>query len=181
MVEKQRISVFIDAEYVNKSAKSLKDKPYGIDIPLRNINWDNLVKYAAKTSVPQHVCYYTAALSPEENMRTYNEQVRYLETLPRIFETKLGKMVKIRDCWVQKGVDTQMTIDIITEECDIVVLITGDSDLAPAVKKSIESGKKVFLVTFSRNGGQTPKDFIDLCSSHNVIDYRTGKNLGIWN
>jgi len=182
MAKKQRVSVFIDAEYVIRSAKSLKDKPYGVDIPIWDINWVNLVKDATKMGILLRTYYYTSALSPDKNKKTYNEQERYLEKLQSFgFVTKLGKMVKIRDSWVQKGVDIQMAIDIVTEECDIAVLITGDSDFAPAVKKSIESGKEIFLVTFCRDGGQTPKDFIDMCSSHNVIDYRIGKNLGIWN
>jgi uncharacterized LabA/DUF88 family protein len=182
MVKSQKVSVFIDAEYVINSAKSLKDKPFEIDISKGNINWPNLAKNVARIGSLLHIYYYTSVLNRDENEETYNAQERYLEKLQDLgIITRLGKMVKIKDNWVQKGVDIQMAIDIVTEKCDIAVLVTGDSDFEPAVKKSKERGKEVFLVTFSRNGGQTPKDFIELCSSHDVIDYRTGKNLGIWN
>jgi len=182
MVTKPRMSVFIDAEYVINSAKSIKGKPFGVNISKGSINWSNLANNAARIGNLQHTYYYTSILNKNENKETYNDQERHLEKLQSLgIVTKLGKMVKIKDTWVQKGVDIQMAIDIVMEKCDIAVLITGDSDFEPAVKKSKEYGKEIFLVTFARNGGQTPKDFIDICDSHDVIDYGTGKRNGIWN
>jgi len=181
-MKQPKVSVFIDAEYVISSVKSLEGKPFGMNIPKGNINWLNLANNAARIGNLQHIYYYTSALNQNENKKTYSEQEHYLEKLQNDgIVPKLGKMVKVKDTWVQKGVDIQMAIDIVTEKCDIAVLVTGDSDFEPAVKKAQETGKEIFLITFSRNGGQTPKDFIDICSSHDVIDYETGKNLGILN
>jgi len=182
MAIKPRVSVFIDAEYVISSVKNLKNKPFGIEIPKGNIKWLNLANNAARSGSLQRIYYYTSALNQNENKKTYSDQEHYLEKLQNDgIVTRLGKMVKVKGIWMQKGVDIQMAIDIVTEECDIAVLITGDSDFEPVVKKAQAKGKEIFLITFFRYGGQTPKGFIDLCSYHDVIDYRAGQNLGIWN
>jgi|TergutMp193P3_1026864.scaffolds.fasta_scaffold09283_2 uncharacterized LabA/DUF88 family protein len=181
MATKQKISVFIDAEYVIKSAKNLTDKPFGVDISIWDIDWVNLVDYTARLGILHNSYYYTATLKQNENQKTYELQRQYLAKLENLgLVVKLGKMTKIKDIFMQKGVDVQMAIDIVSEKSDIAVLITGDSDFEPVVEKLKASGREVFLVTFSSKSGQTPKEFIDLCSSHDVIDYQTGKTLGIW-
>jgi len=71
-----------------------------------------------------------------------------LKRLPR-FEVKLGKLQLIGSQFKQKMIDVLMSLDIATmsyeEQIQHAVLIAGDSDFIPAIKKAKDYGVIVHL------------------------------------
>lgn len=67
----------------------------------------------------------------------------------------------------EKGVDVRIAVDLIalaeSGEYDVAILLSGDSDLAPAAEHAVKrKGKKVINAYFDASGG---KELRDACSS----------------
>src|SRR6266446_3474076 len=71
-----------------------------------------------------------------------------LRKLPR-FQFRQGKMQRIGNEYRQKRVDILMAVDLVrissTRQVDMAIIITGDSDLVPAVEVARDSGVVVSL------------------------------------
>jgi uncharacterized LabA/DUF88 family protein len=72
-----------------------------------------------------------------------NQKVRYI----------LGYLLKSDGVFHEKGVDVQIAVDMLVASyenmCDRIILVSSDTDLAPAIKKVQEQGKVVEYVGFS--------------------------------
>ncbi len=68
-------------------------------------------------------------------------------------EYSLGYLLKSGDSYHEKGVDVQIAVDMIVaayeNQCERIVLVSSDTDLAPAIKKAQEKGKTVEYIGFS--------------------------------
>lgn len=66
----------------------------------------------------------------------------------------------------QKGVDMRIGLDIATltikQQSDIIVLVTGDSDLVPAMKLARREGAQVILVTLGQKLKEAMYDHADV-------------------
>lgn len=81
-------------------------------------------------------------------------QQKLLETLKRHnFHYELGYLLKSDDTYHEKGVDVHIAVDILVATyeklCDRIILVSSDTDLAPAIKKAQEKGRIVEYVGFS--------------------------------
>ena len=76
----------------------------------------------------------------DEQRRKLSQMQKFLTALKRSprFEIRLGKLVMRSDGPHQKGVDIQIAIDMVklaaSDRIDKAILISGDSDLVPAVR-----------------------------------------------
>ena len=131
------VEIFIDAEYVLQSLRTLADKPAYVNIRKEDFNWPQFIRYILGARPIMHVNYYTARLDKNENETTYNNQTAFLQQVettlaPFKVQMRLGKMIKIRNktqrtwneqrhttaanhntfSWGQKGIDTKIILDM---------------------------------------------------------------------
>jgi len=80
----------------------------------------------------------------DEKEKFYNK----LKRLPR-FEVKYGELQIIKGEFKQKGVDVLMSLDIVDKcfdrQIQHAVIIAGDADFIPAIKKAKDCGAIVYL------------------------------------
>ncbi len=111
--------------------------------------------------------YYTVRLTPDHRPEQQKGQQKFLGALDRVpyLEVRLGKLVK-RDTncsacgdhqerWVEKGVDMRVGVDMLAAAAkdlyDTAILVTGDADLAEAIKAVKELGRHVEVAAFQKN------------------------------
>ncbi len=162
-----RAVIFIDGEYVRKI---FKKQGINVDTPkfvrkvleLSHIEEKDLLRVYFYTSAP----YQPTNPTVEEKARYRNFQ-RFEEFLKKqdSFEIKMGRTEK-RDnnVYEQKMVDVLLSIDLVElsakAKIESAVLIAGDSDFVPAMKKAKDNGVRVYL-----------------CCSSNKNEY----HINLWN
>jgi len=74
--------------------------------------------------------------------------IQKLKRLPR-FEVRLGRLQLIGNVFKQKMIDVLMSLDIadisFEKHVDHIIIVAGDSDFVPAIKKAKEYGVIVHL------------------------------------
>jgi len=152
----KRIMVFLDAEYVvQKMKEAQRNKSMG----RKSINWKNIITWIVNNRQLVRCYYYSAEFSKSENEKTYQDQHDYLKKLNLsipYFEMKLGRLVKVNQGWVQKGLDVKIALDMfakaVLNHYDIAALVSGDSDFIDVIREVKERyGKHVELYTFDRS------------------------------
>ncbi len=144
--------IMIDGEYVRKI---FINQNYKIHVPRLvdqileelHIGRDDLLRAYYYTSPP----YQSSKPTDEEKDRYRNFQ-KFIEFLDRqdSFEIKLGKTEKRGDNqFSQKMVDVLLSIDLVDlsakSKIKTAILVAGDSDFVPAVKKAKDNGVRVIL------------------------------------
>lgn len=116
----------------------------------------------------------------------YSNKIKFFQALAKLpnFEVKLGKTVTFTDGsgrtrTKQNGVDIRLALDIVVRSADPsrsfnkILLITGDSDIEPAVEYVVRNGVDVILCPSDGNGSgrQNYADSLkDACSGCHFID-----------
>lgn len=158
-----RMMVFIDGEnLVNRYQAMVKEGR----TPSRNLD----VMHVADIYVwhpdsfkPQlheviRATYYTYVVGDDSKVAFFEDSIKELgfrsdlvtqrgvQLYPRVFK-KLKKSVS------GKGVDIQMTVDILTHtyqnNIDAVYLLSGDGDYIPLINEVMRMGKQVYVAAFS--------------------------------
>ena len=179
----ERLMIFIDAEYVVQKMKDLKGARR--QIRRRDIQWKNIVRWITARRELMRCYYYSAEFSKSENPQTYQEQQEYLKDLKvniPYFEIKLGRLVKVHNDWIQKGLDVKIALDIfskaVNDHYDTAAIISGDSDFAELITEIKERyGKLVELYTFDKNIHDALRFAPD---RHIVIDSQIGRKFNFW-
>jgi len=138
-----KAAVFIDGGYLSRI---LKDE-YG----------ETAIDFMALSEKLCHGCdrlrtYYYTCMPYQSSPPTSDEKSRYaamdkfiysLKRIPR-FEVRLGKLSYIKGEFVQKRVDVLLSVDLVRmswgRQIQRAVLLSGDSDLVPAVQAAKEAG-----------------------------------------
>ena len=83
---------------------------------------------------------------------------------------QFGYLLKNDGRYHEKGVDVQMAVDMLVatyeDQCDRIILVSSDTDLAPAIKKAREKGKTVEYVGFSHKPSVA---MVSFCSESHII------------
>jgi uncharacterized LabA/DUF88 family protein len=100
--------------------------------------------------------YYNCRIAPDSAPAAKKAQESFLDVLYRTpyLEVRLGKLVRSPSGWTEKGIDMRIGIDMLMGAVrnlyDVAVLVSGDGDLAEAVRAVKSLGKHVEVASFQR-------------------------------
>jgi uncharacterized LabA/DUF88 family protein len=103
---------------------------------------------AAGRSLVQ-INYYIAQVNRAMGEALYADQQRFFSRLKQVQEIRLwtGRMARTNNVWYEKGVDVQIATHLVAmayrDEYDVAILVSGDGDLAPAVREVRRLGRIV--------------------------------------
>lgn len=143
MANEERLAIFIDGSNFYHALKDCHNKA--------SIDFQKLAEALSREYKLLRVYYYNAPVNAEQNPDGHKSQQRFFDRLRKIplFEVKLGYLVERRAGPVEKGVDVQLAVDLVSmglkDRYDVAILISGDADFAPAVQIVKDEGKHVFL------------------------------------
>ena len=156
MNNKKEAIVFIDAGYLSLISKSLgKGMHLRFDIGkfsehIANRENMRLSKTFYYTAPP----YQSSNPGKDETKRKANYD-KFVNKLRKIsnFIVREGRCQKIDNIFMQKGVDTLLTMDLFEvvhkKEVETVILLACDTDFVPILNRIREEGIKVILYYFS--------------------------------
>jgi len=139
----RRVCVYIDGGNFYHRIKAA-------DINEKNFNYRGFVDWVCGCRA-ENVRYYVGRIrddGSEKSKKLRSSQQKRLAKLSDEygFYILTGRMVKIGDRFLEKGVDVKIGVDLATgalmNEYNIAYLISLDSDLAPAVEYAVRCGKK---------------------------------------
>ncbi|MCL1946877.1 MAG: MBL fold metallo-hydrolase [Chitinivibrionia bacterium] len=199
-----RISVFIEGEYVINSMKLLKDKPNNEIVRKDDIVWENIIKYIVNKDKLVNVYYYTGEMGKEIKANTADMQKSFLENLKEQLPNIEIRLVKLEEKHTNdkyiKGnfkqdptamvsiVSKDMQEGAINDLYDEAVLITKSNKFKDIVLNIQNLGKKAKLFSFDRYYNEnvkrdlSPEDsFVKIFKGgHIVLDYKKCKANHFW-
>jgi uncharacterized LabA/DUF88 family protein len=148
---KQRCIILIDGSNFYFKLKDLK---------LHNLltfDFSKLVSRLSRSNKVVKTCYYVGRVRQDGTAKTqklFDGQQKLLGNLKKHkISYSLGYLLKSDGKFHEKGVDIQIAVDMLVAAyenlCDKIILISSDTDLAPAIKKTRQEGKIVEYVGFS--------------------------------
>lgn len=149
MDQSEKCAIFIDGGYFNKVLKSYFQEKNIKYLKLSERICSDLKLIRLRTYF-YHCMPLVRKSHPDDIIRQGNMQkfLANIRRLPR-FEVKLGKLQFIGGQFRQKMVDVLMSLDITNmsfeKQIQHVVLVAGDSDFIPAIKKAKDYGIVVHL------------------------------------
>lgn len=102
--------------------------------------------------------YYTSVTGDDTKVNRVTHAIKQLGLLLSVPEGNARTLYPVvfkkpRKSAKSKGVDIQMTVDILThvyqDNLDTVCLFSGDGDYSPVLNEAIRSGKHVYVAAFS--------------------------------
>lgn len=143
--KKGKVSIFIDGSNLYHSLKN---------IGVEEIDFDKLIKKLKGNRELVSVYYYNAPLDINYNSKTYWNQQRFFAKLRKLpfFKVILCKMRRIVKGgkilgYEVKGDDVHLAVDLLSGAFenlyDVAIIVSGDEDFVPALKKVQNLGKKV--------------------------------------
>ncbi len=118
----------------------------------------------------------------------YDEQDRYFEKIRKNnnYEVKLGRLIKTKDRYRQKGVDILLAIDMITKaflnHYEIALLLGGDDDYVDLVKSIKDlTGKRIYGAYFQNSVSERLAESFDrhlILSEANLKSHIISKESG---
>lgn len=130
------------------------------DLELHNLLEFDFSKFAAFLAGSEKIVdarYYVGRVQQDGTAhadKLLANQQKLLKTLKNHnFHYELGYLLKSDKVFHEKGVDVHIAVDILVATyenlCDRIIIVSSDTDLAPAIKKAQEKGKIVEYVGFS--------------------------------
>lgn len=142
-------AIFIDGGYLKEVLKKFFGKPKVDYLKLSNEICSELKLIRLRTYY--YDCMPIKREGNEEDIRLYAGKQKFFDKIEKLqrFEVRKGRLQLIGGVFKQKMVDVLMSMDIIEKCCDHqiqhAILIAGDSDFVPAVKRAKDHGAIVHL------------------------------------
>lgn len=148
--KEERLMIFIDGSNLYYSLQSLK---------IQKIDFSKLIEFLREDKLLILVYYYNAPLDISIDSKKYWEQQKFFDFLRRIpgFKVILARMKKHKRengkmVFEVKGDDVMLAIDLVSGAYenlyDTAMIVSGDEDFVPAIKKCQKLGKKVGNIYF---------------------------------
>ena len=142
-------AIFIDGGYLSKILKRHFGAPRIDYLKLSNEICSGL--HLSRLRTYFYDCMPVIRKDNEEDKRKYAEKQKFIDKIQRLprFEVKKGKLQIIGGEFKQKMVDVLMSLDIadrcFDNQIQHAILIAGDSDFIPAIKKAKDYGAIIHL------------------------------------
>ena len=149
--------VFIDGSNFYNGAKKLINNNF---ISLLHFDYQKFGNFLCKNDNCVEIRYYIGAITrggDQKSEEMYANQQRLIALLSRYdIPVILGTIIRHPDkTFHEKGIDVRIAVEMIrlarTDQYDVAVLISSDTDLVPAVEEVQSLGKKVLYVGFPHN------------------------------
>lgn len=165
-MQKERVMIFIDGSNLYYSLKNL-----GID----KIDFEKLLTILKKDKLLVSTFYYNAPLNINIKPKTYWGQQKFFDELRKIpdFNVVLCRLRKHKRkdgnyVFDVKGDDVHLAVDLVSGAYeniyDTAIIVSGDEDFVPAIKKAQKLGKKIINAYFKSSSSaslkKTCNDFI---------------------
>jgi uncharacterized LabA/DUF88 family protein len=119
-------------------------------------------------------CYYVGRIRQDGTKKTnelFNAQQKLLGSFKKQhIAYQFGYLLKSDGIYHEKGVDVQMAVDMVAaafeKTYDRLILVSSDTDLAPAIKKAREKGMVVEFVGFSH---QPSVAMVSFCTESTLL------------
>src|SRR3989338_3208253 len=165
-MHQERVAIFVDGSNFYHSVKDM------VGLHDNQINFFKLIELLRKNRLLIGTQYYNAPLDRGYNEDIYWKQQKFFDELRKIpdFHVILCNMRKIRHPdgkmeFAVKGDDIYLATDMVSfayeNKYDTAILVTGDGDFVPAIKKVQKLGKKVENAYFSANRSNFLKKVCD--------------------
>lgn len=133
---KKRVLIIIDGSNLYYKLRDLKIKE------LVDYDYAGLVNSFLEKNIKSKVKYYIGAIRTDgskKSLKMFRKQRKLLANLKKQkIEYFLGYLLKSGGKYHEKGVDVQMVVDMLKgaykDEYDQFILVSSDSDLAPAIE-----------------------------------------------
>jgi uncharacterized LabA/DUF88 family protein len=172
MPNTERVAIFIDG---SNFYHSIKDT---FQIHDNQVDFANLIEILRNKRMLIGVYYYNAPLDRGYNFEIYRKQQKFFSELRKIpgFHVVLCNMRKIKKAngkieFAVKGDDIYLATDMLSfayeNVYDAAILVSGDGDFVPVIKKVQKLGKRVENAYFS----VSRSDFLrSVCNSSVLLD-----------
>lgn len=140
-MEDERVIIFIDGSNLYHGLKNV----------IGDVSLD-FIKFPHKLCGQRRLIrtyFYICPVQQEGNEENYRTQQKFLAALDDkpYLEKKLGNLEKRGDTWIEKGIDIQIAVDMLSmavnDLYDTAILISGDGDFAYAIEAVKNLGKHV--------------------------------------
>lgn len=147
------------------------------DLGLHNLltfDFTNFIKQIARSHTVVSTCYYVGRIKQDGSTHTQKLFDGQQKLLARLKTHKVaysfGYLLKSNNVFHEKGVDVQIAVDMLVATyenlCNRIILVSSDTDLAPAIKKAREKGKIVEYVGFSHKPSVA---MVSFCSESQLL------------
>lgn len=103
--------------------------------------------------------YYTAPVNATKQPEVAQEQQRFIHAIQRLPYSEVRQAGRLvyppgwpKESATEKGVDVQLVTDMLThcfkDLCDTCILVSGDTDYAPALQSIKDAGKHIEVALF---------------------------------
>lgn len=149
---------------------------------LKDLNLHNLLsfdfsaftKLLARSHKVVGACYYVGRIRQDGSTRTeklFDAQQKLIGRLKKhSVSYQFGYLLKSSGVYHEKGVDVQIAVDMLVAAyenvADRIILVSSDTDLAPAIKKAREKGKIVEYIGFSHKPSVA---MVSFCSESRLL------------
>ncbi len=172
-----RCAVFVDGGYLNKVLEN--------DFNRIAIDYGKLAEEVAQGTERLRTYYYhcmpyQSNPPTEEEKRRYVAMSKFIDALKRLprFEFRRGKLARRDTGFEQKRVDIWIAVDLVrlsfSHQITKAVLITGDSDLVPAIEAAKDAGVVVQLY-YSRHS--VHQELLQACDERFELDQTVIKKI----
>lgn len=144
-----RVAILIDGAYLDAAQRRGPERSLRTD--LEKLSGTMAGERERLRTYYYHCPPHQSDPPSEQERRRYASMRRFLATVDRLprFEVRLGKLERRGDAFEQKRVDILMAVDLVRmswdHHIDTAALVTGDSDLVPAVQAAKDAGVVVQL------------------------------------
>jgi uncharacterized LabA/DUF88 family protein len=165
---KQRCIILIDG-----SNFYFKLKDLGLH-NLLSFDFSKFSNFLARSNNIVGIYYYVGRIKQDRSSKTeklFNSQQKLLGQLKKHKVVyKLGYLLKSDGVYHEKGVDVQIAVDMLVasyeDKVDRIIVVSSDTDLEPAIRKSKEKGKLVEYVGFSHKASVA---MVSFCSESTLL------------
>lgn len=130
------------------------------DLKLHNLlsfDFKSFTQLIARSNKILSACYYVGRIRQDGTPKTkklFDSQQKLLAKLKKYrVSYQFGYLLKSSGAYHEKGVDVQIAVDMLVaayeNTADRIIIVSSDTDLAPAIKKAREKRKIVEYIGFS--------------------------------